>query len=160
VPQFRRWLRIGVLLMGFYVASTLLVALTVNVRLSAKECLPEYLKNRTRSDYSHLFRPFRWVPWTWTSWCFAEPPIMILGNQRGRFLTRDRSALGPKPIPEPGEWQFSVVEVRDGVPIWFLPYFACTTRSGSHFSIGCRWDDSDHYYVFPRIAFKNTLRAK
>ena len=154
----RRWLHIGLILAGGYVGTTLAVALTVNEGLSCNKCLPDYLKNRTRDDYSYLFKPFRWVPWTWTSWCFAEPPIMLLGNQKGRFATRDRSAMGPKPIPEPGEWQFSVVQVRAGIPVWFLPYFACTTQRGNHFSIGCRWDDTDHYYIFPRIAVKNTLR--
>jgi hypothetical protein len=85
---------------------------------------------------------------------------MLLGNQKETFPTRDRSAIGPKPIPKPGEWQFSVVQVRAEIPIWFLPYFAYTTRQGSHFSIGCRWDDTDHYYIFPRIAVKNILKPK
>jgi hypothetical protein len=84
---------------------------------------------------------------------------MILGNQKGRFPTLDHSAFGPKPIPEPGEWQFSVVQVRPEIPLWFLPYFAYTTKEGDHFSIGCRWDDTDHYYIFPRVAVKNTLKT-
>jgi len=84
---------------------------------------------------------------------------MILGNQKGRFPTRDHSAFGPKPIPGPGEWQFSVVQVRPEIPLWFLPYFAYTTKEGDHFSIGCRWDDTDHYYIFPRVAVKNTLKT-
>jgi hypothetical protein len=158
--NFRRWLRISWLLMAGYASTTLLVALTVNEGLSPKGCLPGYLKDRSRDDYSYLFRLFRWVPWTWTSWCFAEPPIMLLGNQKGTFPTRDSSAIGPKPIPKPGEWQFSVVQVRAEIPIWFLPYFAYTTQQGSHFSIGCRWDDTDHYYVFPRIAVKNILKPR
>ena len=148
------------MLAGGYVGTTLAVALTVNEGLTSNGCLPSYLKNRSRDDYTYFFKAFRWVPWAWTSWCFAEPPIMLLGNQKGKFATRDHSAVGPKPIPEPGEWQFSVVQVRAGIPIWFLPYFAWTTQNGNHFSIGCRWDDTDHYYIFPRIAFKNTLRTR
>jgi hypothetical protein len=156
--NFRRWRRISLWFVVGYASTTFLTALTVNEGVNSRGCLPSYLRERRRDDYSHWFRFFRRVPWTWTSWCFVEPPTMILGNQRGRFPTRDHSAFGPKPIPEPGEWQFSVVQVRPEIPLWFLPYFACTTKEGDHFSIGCRWDDTDHYYVFPRIAFKNTLK--
>jgi hypothetical protein len=156
--SLRRWQRISLLLITAYAGTTFLAALTVNEGLSPGGCLPGYLRERTRDDYSYLFKLFRWVPWTWTSWCFVEPPRMILGNQKGRYPTRDHSATGPKPIPEPGEWQLSVVQVRPEIPLWFLPYFAWTTKKGNHFSAGCRWDDIDHYYVFPRIAIKNTRK--
>ena len=157
--NFKRWLQISLWFVVGYAGTTFLIALTVNEGINSRGCLPSYLRERRRDDYSHLFRLFRWVPWTWTSWCFVEPPTMIWGNQRGRFPTRDHSAFGPKPIPEPGEWQFSVVQVRPEIPLWFLPYFAYTTKEGDHFSIGCRWDDTDHYYIFPRVAVKNTLKT-
>ncbi len=158
--HLKRWCRISLGCLAGYCVTTLLAALTVNEGLFSRGCLPTYLKERSRQDYSHFFRPFRWVPWPWTSWCFVEPPIMLLGNQKGKFAARDGSALGPKPIPESGEWQFSVVQVRRGIPVFFLPYFAWTTRAGTHFSVGCRWDDSDHYYIFPRIAIKALQKLK
>ena len=151
---------IGLLFLAGYCTTTFLVALTVNEGLAPKGCLPAYLKERTHVDYSHLFRLLRWVPWSWTSWCFVEPPILILGNQTTKAVARDGSSVGPKPIPGPGEWQLSLVQVRTELPICFLPYFACTTKRGTHFSIGCRWDDADHYYIFPRIAVKPLESSK
>jgi len=157
--RVKRWLQISLLLMVGYSTLTFFVALTVNEKLASKGCLPAYLREKSRTDYTHLFALLRWVPWSATSWCFVEPPIMLLGNQKGTFAPRDGSAVGPKPIPEPGEWQFSVVQVRRELPICFLPYFAFTARGGMHFSVGCRWDDTDHYYVFPRIAIKPIKRG-
>ena len=152
--NFRRALYIIILFLPAYNVATVLVALTANQRLGSGECLPAHLRNRTHDDYSHLFKPFRWVPRSWTSWCFVEPPLLLLGNQKGTLAARNRSTRGPKPIPRPGEWQLSVVQLRERLPVFFLPYFAFTTKKGTHFSVGCRWDDTDHYYTFPRIALK------
>ena len=102
--------------------------------------LPDSYMPHTGFDISFL----RWIPRGATSWCFVEPPIILLGNY-GIAL--------PKPIPEKGRWQVSVVQMCRGWPV-FLPYAAVTTRRGYHVRIGARWDDVDGYYTFPSFALK------
>jgi hypothetical protein len=112
--------------------------------------LPDGRDTRLHDDYYLFFA--RQVPRRITSWGFVEPPVLLLGNQRQWFRT-ETGNVGPQPIPRPGNWQLSMVQIHAGYP-FFLPYFALTTGSGWHFRIGCRWDDSDHYYTFPSIALK------
>jgi len=58
--------------------------------------------------------------------------------------------MHPKPITAPGTWQIS--KFPDGP--WYAWYFAFTTKGGTHFRIGARWDDVDSYTEFPSIAIK------
>ena len=111
-------------------------------------CLPEWLRGKTHDDYYLTWT--RWIPRSATSWCIKAPPIQLLGNQEGEALAAD-GTIGPKPIPRPGEWQLSIVQIKKGWP-FFLPYFAWTTEQGTHFRLGARWDDVDQYYTFPSIA--------
>ncbi|MBI4459997.1 MAG: hypothetical protein HY648_08060 [Acidobacteria bacterium] len=120
-----------------------------------KECLPEWLRDKAHDDYYVSWT--RWIPRSATSWCLEHPPIQILGNQRQRAAAKD-GTLGPKPIPLPGRWQVSVVQIKKGWPL-FLPYIAWTSKGGTHFRLGARWDDVDHYYTFPSIALARPFEA-
>lgn len=60
----------------------------------------------------------------------------------------------PKPITQPGSWQFSYFPLGP----WFAWYFAFTTKGGIHFRIGARWDDVDDYVEFPSIAIKRGIK--
>ncbi len=135
----------------WYLTSIYLVAYFSKPKLIGAGCLPDYLKTKKHNDYTFLFRPLRFLPFAATSFCFEEPPIMILGNQKSFEFSRNKSLKGPKPVPKAGEYQLSVIQVKKNLPL-FLPYFAITFKNNLHFRIGCRWDDVDHYYVFPSIA--------
>lgn len=119
--NFRRALYIIILFLPAYNVATLLVALTANQRLGSGECLPAHLRNRTHDDYSHLFKPFRWVPWSWTAWCFVEPPLLLLGNQKGTFAARNRSTRGPKPIQSRGNGNFPSYSYARDCLFFFFP---------------------------------------
>jgi hypothetical protein len=154
IKKLRKILRILLISFAAYAAATLIVALSVNEALMSKDCLPDSFGARPHDDYTIG----RWklplisrIPWNLTAWCFVEPPIYIAGNQKSFYEHNGHRGL--KPIPAPGEWQLSLVRVREGLP-FFLPYFAFTMHSGNHFRAGCRLDDVDFYYVFPSISLK------
>lgn len=83
---------------------------------------------------------------------------MILGNQKvvspgGTFSYKgqDLKVVYPRPIGEPGSWQFSFFPQGP----WFAMYLAFTLPwINLHFRIGARWDDVDDYVEFPSIAIK------
>lgn len=105
----------------------------------SKDCLPEHIKNGKHTDYPW---PLKWVPRRWTSFCWPVPK-KLAGNQiLTIYKAKDGSVFAaPKPIPRPGEWQFS------------RPFYvAFTTKSRWSFRLGARWDDVDFYTTFP--AFK------
>lgn len=124
-------------------------ALFSNPPLIGKGALPPHLQNKKHIDYT--LPGTKWIPWGWSSWHLVEPPWQYLGNQIQEAKTID-GQFGPSPIPEAGSWQFSLVQMKKDWPL-LLPYFAFTTKSGWHFRLGCRWDDVDHYYVFPSFAW-------
>jgi hypothetical protein len=122
----------------FFVAyALLLIPGNSGKRLIGNDCLPKTLQGKVHNDYKFMFA--RKLPRAVTSLGMVEPPIALLGSNL--------------PIPTPGSWQISLVQVRRSFPI-YLPYAACTTKSGLHFRIGARWDNYDHYYTFPSLALK------
>jgi hypothetical protein len=129
-----------------YIISVYAVALLSSPPLIGKGAVPLHLKDAPHGDY--LF--FKSIPVSWSSFRFSEPPKLLIGNNLLFHKGRD-GGYGPAPIPQKGGWQIAVIQEKTGWPI-FLPYFAITTGGGWHFRIGCRWDDVDHYYVFPSIA--------
>ena len=136
-----------------------LLALYGMARMSAnpilgKSCLPEPFRLKPHNDYPW---GLRWVPRWATSWCMQEPPVQLLGNQKSTAVT-PAGKRGPKPIPEPGTWQLSGMRLHINFPIYIPTYVAITTKNRFHFRIGARWDDVDHYYVFPSIALKKVLK--
>jgi len=139
---------IGVIL--GYLVLIYLLALLPSEKLVGRGCLPEHLKERLHDDYD--IPGTKWIPFAATSFCFVEPPIQILGNQDFNYPGLNNK-MGPKPIPLPGQWQFTIVQEKKGWPL-YLPYFAFTTKGGIHFRIGARWDDIDNYYVFPSFGIK------
>ena len=141
-------LKIGLAVMVGYGSLIYLVAILPGKKLVGDRCLPSQLQGEVHKDF--YFSWTRWIPRSATSWCMDKAPVQLLGNQQAKAMARN-GAPGPKPIPGPGEWQFSAVQLKDGWPL-YLPYFAFTTKSGTHVRIGCRWDDVDHYYTFPSFA--------
>jgi hypothetical protein len=111
--------------------------------------LPAHLKGKAHDDY--WLPGTRWVPRSATSMRLVEPPVMVLGSDGHPSAAGLDGARGPKPIPPPGQWQASLVQVKAGWPL-VLPYVALTTSEGLHFRFGARWDDVDHYYTFPTFA--------
>ncbi len=146
----RKVLRIILIGLGAYVALIALIIIFSFPPLIGNHCLPDQLKGKLHEDF--FFPSIRWIPRAATAFCFAEPPIKLLGNQN-YWEDAKNGELGPKPIPPPGQWQLTVVQVKKGWPL-YIPYFALTTKKGTHFRIGCRWDDADNYYVLPSIGFK------
>ncbi len=136
--KLKKIVKIGSLIFGFYFILLYILALCLGIL--GPNCLPAHLKNKDHSDYS--FPGTQKIPRYATSWCLVEPPLMLLGNQKNSL-----------PLPEKGSWQFSIVIIKKNWP-FVLPYFALTTKTGLHFRIGCRWDNIDHYYVFPSIALR------
>ena len=117
-------------------------------KFEKRTCLPEKLQDQLHKDYP---RGLQWISRRATSWCMVQPPTMVLGNQTNYSSTEGSS--GPEAIPNRGQWQFSFVRVKKGIPL-FLPYFAVTTTSGWHGRAGCRWDQLDKYYSFPSGTIK------
>ncbi|MBI4160745.1 MAG: hypothetical protein HY506_02445 [Candidatus Yanofskybacteria bacterium] len=150
-PQrIKKIIKSSVILLSIYLA-TCLAAAILFARRDGKACLPIPIqKGKLHQDY--YFEFLRWIPFAWTSWCFEEPPILIAGNQNYWEKLPGGSA-GPKPLPRPGEWQLSIIQIKRGWPLFF-PYFSFTTQDGLHFRIGCRWDDIDSYFVLPSFAIK------
>lgn len=129
-----------------YVFVIYAMALLPGEKLIGGHCLPNHLKNKLHADYLVA----RKIPFSATAACFVEPPVQVLGSQN--FWAESKSGIvGPKPIPPRGEWQLSLIREKKNWPV-FIPYFAITGKDGWHFRIGCRWDDIDHYYVFPSVS--------
>jgi len=114
-------------------------------------CIPDHIRDKYHDDY--YFKFMHIIPRKYTFGCFTEPPVMLFGNQNYWSLAKN-DFVGPRPIPRPGEWQFSVILIEIKNMKLYLPYFAFTTSSGWHARIGCKWDDVDGYFVFFSIAFK------
>ncbi len=144
----RKWWMLPPAMLLGYVILIYLVALLPERNLFGDRCLPAWLQGKSHNDY--YFSWTQWIPRSATSWCIAQAPILLLGNQKGRARAQD-GRIGPKPVPEPGEWQVSMVRLKRDWPL-FLPYIAWTKKDGTHFRFGARWDDVDHYYTFPSIA--------
>ena len=70
--------------------------------------VPPAIQNGIHTDYRLAF--LQTVPRSYTTRCFAGPPIMIIGNQDYWSAGLDGSR-GPKPIPRPGEWQLSLTQL-------------------------------------------------
>jgi len=137
-----RWcVRLSVL----YIFLTYFLALTEMCGM----CLPLNRRGQAHTDYTLPF--LRWIPRKATAFRFVEPPITLAASGSHKVSVAENGLVGLRPIPEFGEWQFSAVQVRPGLP-FYLFYFACTTSDHVHYRIGARWDDVDHFYVFPSIA--------
>lgn len=149
MTSIKKFFRFGVLVWAAYLPLLYGVATVSSALALGKSCLSPALKDKRHSDFP---RGLRWVPWSATSWCMEEPPKKLLGSQKSASASL-AGKFGPKPVPEPGTWQISVVRLKRRLP-FFLPYLAYTAKNKMHFRIGCRWDDVDHYYVFPSIALK------
>jgi hypothetical protein len=103
------------------------------------------VRSKRHADYPW---GLRWIPRGWTAFKWGAPR-QVLGNQKHGTLA-SYPGWDPKPIGEPGTWQLS--RFPDGP--WYAWYFAFTTKGGTHFRIGARWDDVDSYTEFPSIAIK------
>jgi len=120
--------------------------------VSVSDCgIPESILKGVHTDYR--FAILQSVPRSFTSYCLAGPPILLMGNQ-DNWAKHKNGEFGPKAIPKGGEWQLSFVRWRTGWPV-FLPYFAFN-HFGWHFRVGTRWDDVDQYYTVPTLAFKRS----
>ena len=102
-----------------------------------KKCLPESLRDAKHTDFPW---PLKWVPRSWTAFCWDGPPTMLFGNQKEKRIGPD-GRLGPAPIGEPSSFQVS----------WPL-YFAFSLgkkKDGKfrHFRVGFRWDDVWGAYI-------------
>lgn len=145
--KWKLW-KLGLAVIAGYAILICLASIMPGPDLVGNRCLPKWLQGEAHTDYYLSWT--RWIPRSATSWCIDEAPVQLLGNQKEKAVARN-GAVGPKPIPGPGEWQMSAVQLKNGWPL-FLPYFAFTTKGGTHLRIGCRWDDVDHYYTFPSFA--------
>lgn len=75
-----------------------------------------------------------------------------MGNQQN-----ESSSGVPKPIGEPGTWQFSIFP---DAPRWAWPvawYFAFSGKAGAdgwfrNFRVGARYDNVDNYTDWPSLA--------
>jgi hypothetical protein len=131
-------------------ASYFVIGFGVALLYGGSECLPAHLQSQRHIDRIWIKR---WLPRKMTARSLVEPPIMLWGSSCHGIAAAANGNLGPRPIPQAGQWQFSVVQVREGS--WFcLPYFAFTTFFGLHFRIGTRWDDVDHYYTLDSMSIK------
>ncbi|MDO8495398.1 MAG: hypothetical protein Q7S32_02625 [bacterium] len=146
--MLKRFFRLVFYLTVSYLAVVYLFAILSCPSLIGQDSLPAHLKLKKHGDYT--MPGTKWIPFSVTAWSIVEPPIMLLGNQTQK-ATSLQNQTGPSPIPEPGTWQLSAIQLKKSWPL-FLPYFALTTKSGWHFRISCRWDDIDHYYVFPSLS--------
>lgn len=128
---------------------------------------PIHQPDGERPSHDDYVPGLEWIPRTWTSFSIETPPRLLFGNQRywGNFYNGQRLSdspipspvWGPKPIPRPGEWQFSLVPISiSNWGIIVLPYFAFKTKSGLHFRMGARWSDDEgfNYVTFPSLAVK------
>ncbi|MBL0058549.1 MAG: hypothetical protein IPP35_05485 [Elusimicrobia bacterium] len=112
--------------------------------------LPSHLKNKRHWDYPW---PFHRIPRGWTTFRWGKPK-MLLGNQ----VSQEEGS--PKPIGEPGSFQFSRYPDLP-IPLSWLPlYLAVTTSGGTHFRLGARWDDVDAYTQFPSVAIKHLEKKR
>lgn len=64
------------------------------------------------------------------------------------------AVLAPTPITSPGTWQLSRFPLGPD-EAW---YFAFTTKGGTHFRIGARWDNVDNYVEWPEVAIKTGVK--
>lgn len=147
--KISKCIRYALAILCVHVLTIYLVAIFSQPPLIGRNCLPEYLQEKKHVDYVY---GIRWIPWRATSWCLVEPPITLLKRQNRYALTRD-GRVGLLPVPRPGQWHLAIVQIKPGWPL-YLPYFTITAKNGYHFRIGCRWDNSDHYYVFPSLSIK------
>jgi len=109
---------------------------------SDDDCLPEHLKWKIHCDYFW----FKKISRIQTSRCLVYPPILVLGKNF-------------KPIPKPGQWQFSFIQVRHG-SILHVFYFALTLENLFHVRAGTRLDDIDHYYTLFSLAAKDLKKTR
>ena len=99
-----------------------------------KECLPDHLKTAKHWDWPW---PFKWVPRSWTAFCFGKrPPRKLWGNQKRLRLYRKWGVWGLAPIGEP-----------DSFLVAWPPFVGVTFKSGWHIHLGFRPDDVDCYYA-------------
>lgn len=125
--------------------------------------LPDIL-TKNHSDYPPGLRRIKRKKTSWLGlppkkWFGSATVFRVWYFYAGELLHRtDPTIVGdgqnylmyehPLPIPADGQWWF-------GWPF----YFAITTKGGTHFRIGFRWDDIDCYYSIS-IAFKKIKRSK
>lgn len=118
--------------------------------------LPEHLRGKRHNDFPW---PLKWVPRGWTAFKWGKPRLVSGYVNPWHHAEQDDlvQAFGdgphPKPITSPGTWQLSRFP---GGP-WWAWYFAFTTRGGTHFRIGARWDDVDGYVEWPSVAVKRRV---
>ena len=110
-------------------------SLQLILNLSSKKCLPEHIRTGRHTDY---IPGFRWIPRSWTSFCWLIPPVKMAGSQKNFQVYLKNRFVALPPVPPPGKWQLS----------WPL-YFAFTTKGKLSFRIGARWDDVDFYFSYP-----------
>ncbi len=114
-----------------------------------EHCLQDERKYTNHTDYA--FGLITAIPWKETTFCGIDPPYLVAGNQDYTRWVKNRYA--PKPIPLPGQWQFSYTLVDTSLWRVYLPYVAVTTKDMYHVRLGWRWDDIDEIF-FPSFACK------
>lgn len=112
-------------------------------------CLPESVRWKDHDDYYFGF--LQHIPRRATCFCGVPPPTQRGGNQ-DYWGVDDEGRSYPMPIPRPGEFQHSVVEIKDMNTVlhyyainlprsWLLPH-------GLHLRIGWRYDNIDGFYTW------------
>ncbi|GEM_PF-3364971 len=141
---FRRVIKWGSRSMLLYLFASYAIAYI----WGGSHALPSTLQDKTHTDFTISF--MQWVPRAWTARTLVEAPFMILGSKDHPTALGKNGTRGPKPVSREGEWQISVVQVKQGLP-FYLPYVAFGA-CGYHWRIGTRWDDVDHYYIVFSVA--------
>ncbi len=130
--------------------SYLTLGLGVAMPFWGGRCMPTTLRAQTHTDFT--MPGTKWIPRRFTCFCLPTKGPKVLWYSAGtEFVNLPSGELAPKPIPKPGEWQFSVVQMRPSLPFYW-PYWAWTSGTGMHYRAGVRWDDVDKFYVFPSLA--------
>ena len=115
-----------------------------------RSALPLHLRDKLHWDYPW---PFSKMPRAWTAFDWGVP-VQVAGNQKEVRVDTMEMKIGPAPIGERGSWQLSRFPGALWPLRWIPLYFAFTLKSGWHFRVGARFDDTDSYVQFPTLALR------